>query len=62
MMEKTFVYNFSEDEIKSLVLLLRKNECELPGCLQNLMLDLQNCIYDSMTIEEAEKFFNESFS
>ncbi|MBO4509047.1 MAG: hypothetical protein J5747_10500 [Spirochaetaceae bacterium] len=60
MMEQTFRYDFSEDEIKALVLLLRENEATLPGCLENLMLNLQNCIYDSMTIDEAEKFFNES--
>ena len=62
MMEQTFRYDFSEDEIKALVLLLRENEATLPGCLENLMLNLQNCIYDSMTIDEAEKFFNENFS
>lgn len=62
MIEQTFSYEFSEDEIKALVLLLRENEADLPGCLENLMLNLQNCVYDSMTIDEAEKFFNESIS
>ena len=60
MMEQTFRYDFSEDEIKALVLLLRKNEATLSGCLENLLLELQNCIYNSMTIDEAENFFNES--
>ena len=62
MIGQSFTYDFSEDELKALVLLLRKNEANLPGCLENLMLNLQNCIYDSMTIDEAEKFFNENFS
>ena len=60
--EKIFSYEFNEDELKSLVLLLRKNEAELSGCLQNLMLNLQNCVYDAMTIDEAENFFYESLS
>ena len=62
MTNLTFRYDFSEDEIKALVLLLRKNEAGLAECLENLMLNLQNCVYDSMTIDEAEKFFNESVS
>ena len=62
MIGQSFTYDSSEDELKALVLLLRKNEANLPGCLENLMLNLQNCIYDSMTIDEAEKFFNENFS
>lgn len=62
MNEEFFRYDFTEDEIKALVLLLRNNEADLPGCLQNLMLNLQNCVYDAMTIDEAEKFFNETLS
>ena len=60
MSEEFFRYDFTEDELKALVLLLRNNEADLPGCLQNLMLNLQNCVYDAMTIDEAEKFFNET--
>lgn len=62
MSEEFFRYDFTEDELKALVLLLRNNEADLPGCLQNLMLNLQNCVYDAMTIDEAEKFFNETLS
>ena len=62
MSEVSFSYEFTEDELKALVLLMRKNEAELPGCLQNLMLNLQNCVYDVMTIDQAEKFFNETLS
>jgi len=62
MNENIFSYDFTEDELRALVLLLRNNEAELPGCLQNLMLNLQNCVYDAMTIDEAENFFNESLS
>ena len=60
MSEEFFRYDFTDDELKALVLLLRNNEADLPGCLQNLMLNLQNCVYDAMTIDEAEKFFNET--
>ena len=62
MNEEFFRDDFTEDEIKALVLLLRNNEADLPGCLQNLMLNLQNCDYNVMTIDEAEKFFNETLS
>jgi len=57
-----FNYTFSEEEIKALVLLLRQNEPELPESLEKLKIKLQDCIYDSMTIDEAENFFNENLS
>ncbi len=58
----TFSYVFSTDEIKALVRILRKGEAELPDCLENLKARLQDCIYNSMTIDEAENFFNENLS
>ncbi len=59
MTEEGFPYKFSELEIRSLVLLLSK-EKELDSELKHLYDTLLSFLYDSMTIEEAEKFFNES--
>jgi len=55
-----FTYNFSVQESKDLVLLLRKYDKELPDSLKDFSISLHRYIYDSMTIEEAENFFYES--
>lgn len=55
-----FTYNFSVQESKDLVLLLRKYDKELPDSLKDFSISLHRHIYDSMTIEEAENFFYES--
>ena len=55
-----FSYDFSMQESKDLVLLLRKYEKEIPNTLKDFSASLLKHIYDSMTIEEAEQFFHES--
>ena len=55
-----FTYNFSVQESKDLVLLLRKYDKELPDSLKDFSISLHRHIYDSMTIEEAGNFFYES--
>ncbi|MGI5172053.1 hypothetical protein H0R92_00420 [Treponema sp. OMZ 840] len=55
-------YRFSLHEIKQLALFFRKHEDSLPEELQNFFSFLESCIYNSMTIEEAERFFNEDFN
>lgn len=55
-----FSYDFSMQESKDLVLLLRKYEKEIPNTLKEFSTSLLKHIYDSMTIEEAEQFFHES--
>jgi hypothetical protein len=53
------VYSFTEDEIKSLALIYR-NHPELFSSLLDSFGDfLENYLYQIMTIEEAERFFNE---
>ncbi|MCR4940640.1 MAG: hypothetical protein K5930_11130 [Treponemataceae bacterium] len=58
----TFTYDFSEEEVKALYLLLRKNEETMSNSLEDMKLRLENFIYDSMTIDEVENFFNENLS
>ncbi|MEE0999292.1 MAG: hypothetical protein UIH41_06495 [Treponemataceae bacterium] len=58
--DSSFSYNFSIQEAKDLVLLLRKHEKELPNSLIDFSISLQQHVYNSMTIDEAENFFYES--
>ena len=51
-------YRFSLQEIKQLALLMRKYEDDIPDDLQPFFSYLESSIYDSMSIEEAERFFN----
>lgn len=56
----SFSYDFSIQESKDLVLLFRKYEKDLPDSLKDFSIFLHQHIYNSMTIDEAEKFFHES--
>lgn len=56
----SFSYDFSIQESKDLVLLFRKYEKDLPDSLKDFSISLHQYIYNSMTIDEAEKFFHES--
>lgn len=56
-MSSGYEYAFSLAEIKQLVLMLRKHEKELPAELRRLFSFLETRLYDTMTIEEAERFF-----
>jgi hypothetical protein len=57
--EDSTEYAFNDKEIRSLVRLLRKNESVLDPELDGFLSFLENHIYHSMTIEEAEAFFDE---
>jgi len=50
-------YSFSETELKSLALLLRKHEEGLDPALDGFLQFLEKYVYSTMTIEEAELFF-----
>lgn len=54
------VYSFSDVETRALILLLRKHEAVLDPELDSFRCFLENRMYDTMTIQEAEEFFNES--
>lgn len=53
-------YTFSDKEIRALALLLRKYEDVLDNELDGFRLFLETTVYQSMTIAEAEEFFNEN--
>lgn len=55
-----YQYDFTSDEVKKLVLFFRKYEEDLPSSLEDFFSSLEASIYNYMTIEEAEIFFNEN--
>jgi len=55
----TVEYRFSDAEIKRLALLLRKSDDGIDSGLDIFRCFLEKYIYQIMTIEEAEVFFNE---
>lgn len=52
-------YTFSLDELKELVVLMRKSEAELTDTMAFFQRWLENELYANMTLEEAAGFFNE---
>lgn len=54
---KSFSYTFSLDEIKTLLIVLRKCSDSHAESLTKLQSSMQRYVYSMMTIEEAEKFF-----
>lgn len=60
MSEKfTRSYTFSNTELKKLAYLFRHNPAIFGYDLEKFQFFLNEYIYDTMTIEEAEIFFNE---
>ena len=57
--EQICSYSFSLDEIKELVVLMRKSEAELSDTMAHFQRWLENELYSNMTLEEAAGFFNE---
>lgn len=53
-------YSFVDPEIKALARLFRSHENLIDPCLDSFRGFLEGCLYRVMTIEEAEKFFNEA--
>lgn len=52
-------YSFTDPEIRSIALLLRRNESVLDASLDTFRCFIEGYLYRIMTIEEAEAFFNE---
>ena len=52
-------YSFSESEVRTLALLLRKHEGVLDSGLDSFTSFIEDLLYSNMTIEEAEAFFDE---
>lgn len=59
MIDKKMTLHLKNDQIKALVLLMKK-ESSLDCELKQLYDELLDYMYDSMTIEEADFFFNEN--
>jgi len=58
--DEGFPYRFNTEELRELVPLLRKAvQVDKRGVLDSLYRCLENELYQSMTIEEAEQHFNE---
>ena len=55
-----FDYSFSVEQAKELCYFIRKNNVKFSNNLDNFYLEIQNFVYNSMTIDEAENFFNEN--
>lgn len=55
-----FDYSFSVEQAKELCYFIRKNNVKFSNNLDNFYLEIQNFVYNSMTIDEAEIFFNEN--
>jgi len=52
-------YSFTDSEVRSLALLLRRHEAVLDASLDPFRCFIEGYLYRIMTIEEAEAFFNE---
>ncbi len=51
-------YSFNSEEIYFLAMLLRKNESELPDALTKFCKTIEQTVYNSMSIDEALKFYS----
>lgn len=54
-----FSFSFDLEQAKEICYQIRKNNIIFSEKLNKFYLELQNFVYNSMTIDEAEKFFNE---
>ena len=54
----SFSYHFSPRETSHLAHFLRKHQAELPDALLDFLKTVENVIYNSMSITEAEKFYS----
>lgn len=54
----TFYYSFTDRELKALARFLRKNQNTIPKELDVFARKIELSIYDSMSIDEVEKFYS----
>ncbi len=59
MSQDVFSYSFSPEEIKELVRFMRRNETEFTGVMARFYTTAERHVYNSLTLEEAERFFYE---
>lgn len=53
-------YSFSDLQVRALAKYVRKHEDMLDPCLDDFRTFLENILYNRMTIEEAERFFDDN--
>lgn len=58
-LDSVCTYSFTLEELKDLVVLIRKNGSDLPDTMAFFQRWLENELYNNMTLEEAAGFFNE---
>lgn len=57
-MEKKLPYTFSQDEVFLMAKFLRNNQESMPKGLENFYKHIEDFIYNSLSIEEAFKFYS----
>ena len=57
--EEKFKCELDLEQAKEIFYHIRKNNIVFSDRLNGFYIDIQNFIYSSMTIDEAERFFNE---
>lgn len=55
---KSFHYDFSPAEVKSLAKFFRYYQSELPEILTKFSYSVEQVVYSYLSIEEAEEFFS----
>lgn len=51
-------YNFTSGEIARLAKFLRENQDKLPEGLENFYKSLEDCVYNSLSLDEARIFYS----
>lgn len=55
-----FIANLSPEQAKDLLIFITKSERLFPRNLEGFLKDLNNYVFEFLTIDEAEKLFNEN--
>ena len=56
--EFKLTYNFNSDEIALLAKFLRDNQERMPKGLEKFYKALEDCVYNSLSLEEARLFYS----
>ena len=55
-----FIASLSPEQAKELLIFITKSQQLFPRSLEGFRKDLHNYVFDFLTIDEAEKLFNEN--
>ena len=56
-----FIANLSPEQAKDLLVLISRSDRIFPRSLESFRKELHNYVFEFLTIDEAEKLFNENF-